>query len=768
MALAQQVSCLVAAKCTSKLQITDSDFAKQFKSLVRKKLIELRHDFQHQPQPLGKDAVFRVGALEIVQAVVSAQQAMSEKNAEDQWVLRAAVRNGILAWRPNLQKGCLEEVCAQPWAAEMKLSMGSKRIPAHWFADRLRWLTENKVPQKPDWNLSDSARNIADLLRWDYYNPLEDGENDNPEGLDLEGDLAEDLELEAENSLALRLHPTLRRQATRRAAEKGFQEHREKLRQKAKDRKLRQKLRAQLRQTFVKGIRERLSNTSRQEVLSGLVPETAGKPGAKAKAQLSKPGKLSKFLKPSAKKKNQKKGIKNKPSAKKKAAHKQAEKALADKALSKQKLKHSQKPESPPPLPPPAEKPEQAELLNQQVIAAGPLSFGRQGLASGFSQGKYHISSGTGTFKVSQEFVSLLSSKPKIATFCWPKWSQLSKAEVQTFLKNLFVWPEVAISGWTNSHQFVPVTEKTILLEDQQVWLGWQLLRWGLTKMGHPLPEEVLSMNLVDPALADSVRQAREEALRQAAKPFRKLLLPIGASDHWVLLVAEKDTAEQEKSFTWRFYDSLENLSEGMTMALMLIGSLVDPEFKLPEKRCNSVIQAFGLNECGFYTLSFIEQELRLARGEWLNHHSSELQKVWRQRLIKASEHMSKEHGLKEKANEALQKKTEAMLAEAQKRKEAAEKALATMKSLETAAAKAAQESIKKNSIRFTWEDLSPEAESKVLALEHSAGVCSRCRWQSGCLSCEPQKALNYWVCSEARAKRKIPFVSAGEPDVSS
>ena len=203
-------------------------------------------------------------------------------------------------------------------------------------------------------------------------------------------------------------------------------------------------------------------------------------------------------------------------------------------------------------------------------------------------------------------------------------------------------------------------------------------------------------------------------------------------------------------------------------MALMLIGSLVDPEFKLPEKRCNSVIQAFGLNECGFYTLSFIEQELRLARGEWLNHHSSELQKVWKQRLIKASEHMSKELGLKEKANEALQKKTEAMLAEAQKRKEAAEKALATMKSLETAAAKAAQESIKKNSIRFTWEDLSPEAVLKVLALEHSAGVCSRCRWQSGCLSCEPQKALNYWVCSEARAKRKIPFVSAGRPDVSS
>jgi hypothetical protein len=31
MAFANQLSCLVAEKCTSKLQITDTDFAKQFK-----------------------------------------------------------------------------------------------------------------------------------------------------------------------------------------------------------------------------------------------------------------------------------------------------------------------------------------------------------------------------------------------------------------------------------------------------------------------------------------------------------------------------------------------------------------------------------------------------------------------------------------------------------------------------------------------------------------------------------------------------------------
>ena len=44
MALANQLSCLVAEKCTSKLQITDTDFSKQFKALVRSKLTEMRSE----------------------------------------------------------------------------------------------------------------------------------------------------------------------------------------------------------------------------------------------------------------------------------------------------------------------------------------------------------------------------------------------------------------------------------------------------------------------------------------------------------------------------------------------------------------------------------------------------------------------------------------------------------------------------------------------------------------------------------------------------
>ena len=34
---------------------------------------------------------------------------------------------------------------------------------------------------------------------------------------------------------------------------------------------------------------------------------------------------------------------------------------------------------------------------------------------------------------------------------------------------------------------------------------------------------------------------------------------------------------------------------------------------------------------------------------------------------------------------------------------------------------------------------------------ENGAGVCPRCEWQYGCLSCDPFKALRYWVRQELK-----------------
>ena len=172
MSLGNQLSCLVAQKCTSMLQITDTDFSKQFKSLVRKRLTEMRSEWQEKPK--DTHSVWKVGAFEIVSAVVFAQKFMQEKNLSDQWVLRAAVRNALLVYRPNLSTGKLVQLLSQPWAKEMDLSCGSKRYNPNYLADRLKWLDSESVPRKADWELSETAKNISDLQQWDYWHPAEE------------------------------------------------------------------------------------------------------------------------------------------------------------------------------------------------------------------------------------------------------------------------------------------------------------------------------------------------------------------------------------------------------------------------------------------------------------------------------------------------------------------------------------------------------------------------------------------------------------------
>ena len=253
MALANQLSCLVAEKCTSKLQITDTDFAKQFKALVRHKLIDLRAQWQTQRKV--EHSVWKVGPLEIVTAVVAAQEAMAEKNLKDEWVLRAAVRNGILVYRPDPASGRLVELLSQSWAKEMGLEVGTKRYSPEWLRDRLKWRDGEGVPAKADWNLSSTAKQISDLQIWDYYHP-EDEKDCTEEDLqpEITDAIAEDLELELQNSLSLRIHPSLRRAQIRRMGTAEYQSKKDKaVVKRARQRKLRKLLRKHFLKGFLEG-----------------------------------------------------------------------------------------------------------------------------------------------------------------------------------------------------------------------------------------------------------------------------------------------------------------------------------------------------------------------------------------------------------------------------------------------------------------------------------------------------------------------------------
>ena len=55
-------------------------------------------------------------------------------------------------------------------------------------------------------------------------------------------------------------------------------------------------------------------------------------------------------------------------------------------------------------------------------------------------------------------------------------------------------------------------------------------------------------------------------------------------------------------------------------------------------------------------------------------------------------------------------------------------------------------------------ENLSKKAQEAVALASTYAGICSRCRWSAGCLSCSKDKALKYWLKKEGFLVETVPM----------
>ncbi|CAK9011771.1 unnamed protein product [Durusdinium trenchii] len=575
MALANQLSCLVAEKCTSKLQITDTDFSKQFKALVRSKLTEMRSEWQTQIR--DSHSVWKVGPKEIVTAVVHAQEFLRK----------------------------LEELLSQKWAQELKLEMGTKRYKPEYLSDRLKWLNSEGVQVDADWNLSEVAKSITDLQVWDYFHPEDEDETGE---LQITDALNEDLELELQNSLSLRLSPALRRAGLRRLGTKQYKEAKLSEKKNPKHRAGRAKLRKAHRSKLVKGLALKVQSQSRREALAEIKPAEAQQ--KKKKAQ--KPSLVLKAalkMKASAKTKP---SLHSKPSAVAKAEKKIALKAKADKEL---RAAEKIAAEEAPPLPPPAEGPpasEEDSLLHTDVVviseAAGKTSFGKVGNLMSFSSssGAYTLLSDTGAYQVMPEWLEPKDSKPAVKPVQWPKWSQLSKKDTKLILTQLSSNPEdqssLQFDEWSY-HTVLPCPQDVAEVEDQHLWLGWVLLRWMLSKSNLPSCEE-LGINCVDPILSkllndqdDPYQLAALEAGVQSCwlESTKVLLVPIYASFHWTLLVAKREGPQHP--IAWTRYDSLSQEHAESHPVQLRMGKLLDPQFELPPLK-NVAKQPIGSNAC--------------------------------------------------------------------------------------------------------------------------------------------------------------------------
>ena len=163
----------------------------------------------------------------------------------------------------------------------------------------------------------------------------------------------------------------------------------------------------------------------------------------------------------------------------------------------------------PPEQAPPAEIDSGHPLLKQEAVvvseAAGRLSFGKQGkITYGSTSGMYTCVTDSGSHQVEPEWVELKSSKAAVQRVQWPKWTQLSKRDLNLMLSQLSCNPEAEVGlspkEWS-IHTVLPCPKEIPEVEDQHLWLGWALLRWCFDKANVALPE-VLGVGCVDPIIS--------------------------------------------------------------------------------------------------------------------------------------------------------------------------------------------------------------------------------------------------------------------------
>ena len=195
------------------------------------------------------------------------------------------------------------------------------------------------------------------------------------------------------------------------------------------------------------------------------------------------------------------------------------------------------------------------------------------------------------------------------------------------------------------------------------------------------------------------------------------------------------------------------------------MGNLLDPQFILPPLS-NSVKQPVGSNACGCYVLHYMEEEIRLLRGEWPSVSPETGWMNWKQRLeIVVPKLVAQANALIEDAK-VRHAKLESQMAGIAQQKSKAEKRLSKLTDITSVAYQTAKDQLDKNSVRFTWKNLSQDSVHKVKLLKDSFGKCSKCRWQSGCLSCDAYKCLRYHLHSEAAKAHKLPYLSTGPEDL--
>ena len=343
--------------------------------------------------------------------------------------------------------------------------------------------------------------------------------------------------------------------------------------------------------------------------------------------------------------------------------------------------------------------------------------------------------------------------------------TKLQKAVKIRFLQ------EAGLSGAAGDVVRLPSVEGRDL-EEQRLHMVWAFLKWSLGM------EETCSF--VPPALAtlymqvaDLEEMSAEDALEMAAAQQQRktalekllekplVLVPVvsgvGAGAHWTLLVLE---TEQDGALQVRYRDSLTLESGACRAAASKFLQLLKGGLELPA-RINAAYQPLGGNQCGSYVAHWLEQECRVHLKESPCSAGWPTWRAWASRLHKLAGQLQSEQKqlqVEEKKEEEVAQKLEALQVAAAASAAAKKELDKLLQQLQALALKSGAK-MPPAGKEPCLENLSPAAQEQVAWVKaHGLGLCSRCRWSTGCLSCSWQKTLKHLLKKEFGVALALAF----------
>lgn len=246
------------------------------------------------------------------------------------------------------------------------------------------------------------------------------------------------------------------------------------------------------------------------------------------------------------------------------------------------------------------------------------------------------------------------------------------------------------------------------------------------------------------------VQAKRKAALEQILNEKAVVLVPVHHLQHWALLVVQ-NTHEGHRNMYWR--DSLKVEPGGTAEAMktyieVAMKETLDMEFVATE--VNKAKQPEGSAVCGCFVLHWMEQACRkLVLNEAGCSIGWPTSEAWAAKMLKLVEMMQKEQTKLQIDADALAAKTAKAAAKKKAAKDAAVAADMKKGMLKDLKAEAEASLSKIPAGKPCFENLSAASKAAVLKASAMPGICSRCRWTSGCLNCDKEKALKYYLKQE-------------------